>query len=210
MASFLTLNLIRFFDFYLALTFLLSTYVRYSQYEAIVRLLRAVPDRWPRLLRLVKDHHAIFLTWATVLPAVLALGLTLINMLACRLIWPHANVTVSDLRQMPVAMSFVFVFGLAMLGVDGYATFKVGKLDRLQLEVYFDQAEYWLRSWVTPVVHAFTFGYINPKKMVSVEVQKALVQASKLLNSTLWWVSLQVGLRIAFGLSLWLSFAIGA
>jgi hypothetical protein len=58
-------------------------------------------------------------------------------------------------------------------------------------------------------VKVFTFGYINPRQMVAVEVRKALVEASRLLNSTLWWVSAQVGLRIVFGLSLWLTYATG-
>jgi hypothetical protein len=208
MARIWTLNLIHFFDFYLALAFLISTYLRYQQYEAVVRLVRALPERWPRLLRLVRNHHAIFLTWATVLPALLALGLSLVNMLACRLIWPHANVTVGDLAELHIALPLVATLGLAMFGVDLYATFKVGKLDRGQLEVYFDQAEYWLRSWVAPVVRVFTLGYVNPRKMVAVEVRKALVEASKLLNVTLWWVSVQVGLRIAVGLSLWSTFAL--
>jgi len=43
--------------------------------------------------------------------------------------------------------------------------------------------------------------------MVDVEVQKALVEASKLINSSLWWVAAQVAMRIAFGLSLWFSYA---
>jgi hypothetical protein len=204
-----SLNLIRFFDFYLALAFLLSTFMRFQQYEAIVRLVRALPERWPRLLRLLRQHHAIFLTWPTILPAALALLLSLTHMLAYHLIWPHAKVTVSSLAQWPGELVVVACLGLAMLGVDVYGILKVGKIDRPQLEVYFDQAEYWLRSWVAPVVHVFTFGYVNPRKMVSVEVHKALLQTSKLLNSTLWWISLQVGLRIAFGLSLWLSFALG-
>jgi len=200
-------NLIHFFDFYLALAFLLSTYMRYQQYEAIIRLVRALPERWPRLLKLVRQHHAIFLTLPTVLPAMLALVLSLTHMLACRLIWPHANVTVSSLAQWPGQLVVVACLGLAMLSVDVYGILKVGKINRPQLEVYFDQAEYWLRSWVAPVVHVFTLGYVNPRRMVSVEVHKALLQTSKLLNSTLWWISLQVGLRIAFGLSLWLAFA---
>ena len=96
---------------------------------------------------------------------------------------------------------------IGMLVVDLYGTFRVGKVDRSLLEKYFDQAEYWLRSWAAPVIHVFTFGYINPRKMVNEEVRKALLEASRLLNSTLWWVSMQVSLRIAFGLGLWLSWA---
>jgi hypothetical protein len=204
------LNLIHLFDFYLAMLFLVSTYLRVRQYEAVVRLVRAVPERWPKLFQLVKDHHTVFLTWATVLPALLALGLSVIHMLACRLVWPHAQLTLRQLGDLWLAVPWVSLFGVAMLVFDAYATWTVGDVDRGLLEKYFDQAEYWLRSWVAPVVHVFTLGYVNPRRMVAVEVQKALLEASQLVNSTLWWVTVQVGLRIAFGLSLWLSYALSA
>jgi hypothetical protein len=201
------LNLIRFFDFYLMLAFMVSTAMRLRQYEAIVRLVRGVPERWPRLLKLVKQHHAILLTWKTMLPAVVALGLSLLHMLVCRSVWPQATLTVDRLLQLTFAVPFVAISGITMFAIDLYATFRVGTIDRSLLETYFDQAEYWLRSWAAPVVHVFTLGYISPRRMVTVEVRKALVQASQLLNSTLWWVSVQVGLRIAFGLAVWLTYA---
>src|SRR5579871_2740677 len=141
------------------------------------------------------------------LPALLALGLYLLHSLACRLIWPHAELTVRGLAELPVAVPIVAGLGIAMLVVDLYVTFTVGEVDRRLLERYFDQAEYWLRSWVAPVVQVFTLGYVNPRRLVTVEVRKALAEASRLLNVTLWWVSGQVGLRIAFGLSLWLAYA---
>ena len=58
------------------------------------------------------------------------------------------------------------------------------------------------------VLRVFTLGFVNPRRMVAVEVQKALLEASRMLNSTLWWVTVQVGLRIAFGLALWLTWAL--
>jgi hypothetical protein len=207
MAGFGNLNLIHLLDFYLMLAFLVSTYLRFRQYRAIVGMAVAVPGRWPRLFQLVRKHRTIFLTWSTVLPAMLALSLCLLNMLACRLVWPQANLTVAQLGGMWPALPAVALLGTAMLGVDVYATFNVGTVDRQLLEKYFDQAEYWLRSWVAPVVRVFTLGYINPRQMVAVEVRAALEAASRLLNSTLWWVSVQVGLRLAFGLSLWLTYA---
>src|SRR5262245_38787058 len=91
MAGLYALNLIHLFDFYLMLLFLISCYVRIRQYSAVVALVRAVPGRWPRLFQLVKQHRTVFLTWTTVLPAILALGLSLIHMLLCRLVWPQAN-----------------------------------------------------------------------------------------------------------------------
>jgi hypothetical protein len=201
------LNLIHFFDFYLAVAFLVSTALRVSQYRAIVGLVRAVPSRWPNLFKLVKEHGTIFMTWTTVLPAALAFLLSVIHMLACRLVWPQAHLTVADVGAHWPSLVAVVLLGTAMLGVDGYGTFRVGEVDRALLQKYFDQAEFWLRSWTAPVVRFFTLGYVNPRKMVAVEVRKALVEASKLINTTFWWVSIQTGLRVAFGLALWLTYA---
>jgi hypothetical protein len=94
-----------------------------------------------------------------------------------------------------------------MLAVDLYATFTVGEFDRNMMQKYLDQAEYWLRSWSAPVVRVFTLGFVNPRQMVAVEVRKALVEASRLINSTLWWGSAQVSLRVVYGLTLWLTYA---
>ncbi|HXG08459.1 MAG TPA: hypothetical protein VNK04_01590 [Gemmataceae bacterium] len=201
------LNLIRFFDFYLALAFLLSTALRIRQYRTVLGLLREVSGRWPRLFALVRQHRHIFLTWGTILPALVALALLVIHSLACRVVWPQANLTLGQLLQSWGA-AVVGLTGLAMLAVDVYGIWNVGELDRAELEKYFDQAEYWLRSWTAPVVRFFTLGYINPRQMVAVEVRAALLSTSRMLNTALWWVSLQTGLRIVFGLSLWLTYAL--
>jgi hypothetical protein len=103
----------------------------------------------------------------------------------------------------------VLPLGLAMFGVDLYTLMRVGAIPRSEMEKYFDQAEYWLRSHAAHVVRVFTLGFVNPRKMVAEEVRKSLEGASNLLNTTLWWVNLQVGLRFSFGLSLWLTWAVG-
>lgn len=207
------LNLIHLFDFYLVATFVLSTAQRIRQYLSILGLVGGFPSRWPRLLELVSQHRSIFLTWATLAPALLALGLWFVQLLASRLLWPEAGqpphgLTLARLGELPVAIPFIALFGLGMLAVDVYFILVVGKVDRPEMEKYFDQAEYWLRSWAAPVVKAVTFGFVNPRKMVATEVQNALLSASRLLNATLWWVVLQTGLRIAYGLSLWLTYAL--
>ncbi|MCI0688672.1 MAG: hypothetical protein L0Y54_15770 [Sporichthyaceae bacterium] len=202
------LNLIRFFDFYLALAFLLSTFVRIRQYRAALGLVFAVPERWPRLFQLVRQHQSILLTWGNLVPAAVALVLCVVHTLACRVVWPDATLTLGRLAHTGAAVPAVAMLGLAMLGVDVYGIWNVGELDRTELDRYFDQAEYWLRSWTAPVVRVVTFGYVNPRQMVAAEVQTALLSAGQLLNSTLWWVSVQTGLRIAYGLSIWLTFAL--
>ncbi len=207
------LNLILLFDFYLATTFLLSTANRIRQYGAVVALVRSFPGRWPRLLELVKQHRSLFLTWETIAPALLALVLIGLQMLASRLLWPEAGeppngLTIARLLHHPLAVPFVALFGLGMLAVDLYFILVVGEVDRRQVEPYLDQAEFWLKSWAAPVVRTMTLGFVNPRRMVAAEVQTALVSASKMLNVNLWWVVLQAGLRVAYGLSVWLTYAI--
>src|SRR5262245_11652646 len=122
MAGLGNLNLIHLLDFYLMLAFLVSTYLRFRQYQVIVGLAVAVPGRWPRLLQLVRQHRMIFLTWSTVLPGALALSLCLLNTLACRLVWPHANLTVKQLDGLWLALPVIALLGATMLAVDVYAT----------------------------------------------------------------------------------------
>jgi len=209
MSGLLQLSLIRFFGFYLAVLFLLGTLVRVRQYRTFLHLVRAMPGRWPRLLKLVRQHGHIFLTWGTVMPLALALALVLANWVASTLLWPEANdFTVARLLEAWRALPVVLACGAAMLLMDGYCCFVAGEVNQAEMEKYFDKAEYWLRSWTAPVVHLFTLGYINPRKMVAAEVRAALVSASQLLNSTLWWVVGQTGLRILFGLALWGTYAL--
>jgi hypothetical protein len=207
MSWFWNLNLIHCFNFYLGLTFLASTFMRINQYRAIIGLVRDFAGRWPKLFQLVRQHGHIFVTWSTAMPALVALGLFLVNLIASKAIWPHVDLTPASLFKHWLVLPLVITFGFGMLAFDIVGTFWVGEVDRVSMQKYFDQAEYWLSSWTAPVVHFFTLGHINPRKMVATEVQKSLVQASELINTTLWWVVVQVALRIAFGLSLWLTYA---
>jgi hypothetical protein len=207
------LNLLLLFDFYLAATFLLSTTARIRQYAAVLALVRSAPTRWPRLLDLMKQHRSIFLTWETIAPAALALVLLLAQMFASRLLWPDAGrpphgLTVARLLEHSLAVPVVGLLGLAMLAVDVYFIVAVAEVNRKEVEKYLDQAEFWLKSWAAPVLRTVTFGFINPRQMVAVEVQTALVSASKMLNTNLWWIVLQTALRIGYGLSLWLTYAL--
>lgn len=202
------LHLIRLFDFYLAAMFLIGTVVRIRQYRIIVALVVRFRGRWPKLSQLVTQHHSVFLTWGTVLPLILTLVLLLIHSVASRWLWPEADLTLGQVCTLWPAAIVVGICGLAMVAFDVYSLFQVSEIDRAGLEKYFDQAEYWLRSWTAPVVRVLSLGYINPRRIVGVEVRKALEQASQALNVTLWWTSIQTGLRILYGLALWLTYAL--
>jgi hypothetical protein len=203
MSGLANLNLIHFLDFYFMLMFVVGTMRRIGQYREVVHLVLKGPTRWPRLLRLVKAHRTIFFTWATLLPAILAFLLSVVQLMASRQLWPQANLTLAELSGLWSALIPILPLGLAMMGVDVYFVVAIGKFDRSEMEKYFDQAEYWLRSRTAHVVRIFTLGYINPRQMVGFEVRKALLEASQLLQVSLWWMTVQVGLRIAFGLALW-------
>ena len=201
MSAILHWDLIHLFNFYLAFVFLLSTYLRVRQYAALFRLVSEAH-------RIRLAYRTIFLTFGNLLPTLTALALFLANMLAARLVWPHAQLTIGRLLEIWPAVPFVLACGAAMLAVDIYATAWVTDIDRAQIEKYFDQAEFWLCSWTAPVVRVVTLGRINPRQMVNVEVRKALLDVSCTINNTMWWLAAQTGLRIAYGLSLWLTFAL--
>jgi len=205
-------NLMYFLDFYFSLMFIVGTYRRFSQYQNISKLAFGGPGRWPRLLKLIGEHHAIFLTWTTLLPLVLGLSLSVAQLIASRVIWPEAGkpphgMTLGLLVEYWPVLFLIVPFAGSMFGVDLYFLVRIGDFDRPQIEKYFDQAEYWLGSRAAHVVRAVTFGMINPRRMVADEVRKALIAAGNMLNTSLWWWNLQIALRFVFGLSLWLTWA---
>jgi hypothetical protein len=203
---------LRFLDFYFLFVFFVGSARRFEQYRHIVQLTVSGPGRWPNLLKLVREHRTIFFTVSTVLPGVLALILSLAQLIASRWVWPEAGrsphgLTVGRLLEMWPVLLLIIPLGSAMFAVDIYGLIAVGRIERDQMEKYFDQAEYWLRSRAAQVVRIFTFGYVDPRKMVNEEVRKALVVVTQMLNTNLWWITTQMGLRVCFCLSLWLTWA---
>jgi hypothetical protein len=208
MDGLLRMNLIRLFTFYLTAIFVVGTFRRLRQYRDAAELARGMPGRWPRVLKQIRKHWVMFLTWSTFRPAILAVTLIIVQMVCSRIIWPHANITLRDLGAdwwMPL---LVGLSAACMIGVDLYFVIRVGRIDREETERYLDEAEHWMTSWKAPVVRAFTFGYINPRQMVDTEVRKALEEGKGLLHRNLWWISVQAGLRVLFGLCLWISWAV--
>jgi hypothetical protein len=207
-----SLNLIHFLDFYFAFMFLVATWRRIGQYQSVARLVIAGPGRWPHLINLIRQYRTIFLTWSTVTPALMALALWLVQVIASRWIWPEAGtvnpLTIARLVELWPALFVVVPAAIAMFGFDFYGLYRVGQFDREQIETHLDQAEYWLKSKAAHVVRVVSFGYLNPRRMVATEVEKALLAVSDMLNYSLWWVTIQISLRVCFGVSLWLTWAV--
>jgi hypothetical protein len=203
-----TLNLISLFDFYLAAMLLLSTYRRFGVYHNFARIVLAFPGRWPKLIQLMGQHRSLFLTKAILRPLGFTAALMVVQMIASRVIWPMAHLTPANLLTEWWMIPAVVTTALAMLGVDVYFLIAVGNIDRAETEQYLDLAEHWLTTWKAPLVRAVTFGRIDPRRMVGEEVRKSMAEIGRLIGQTLWWMTLQLATRIAFGLSLWVAWAL--
>lgn len=202
-----TLNLLEAFNYYLILAFVVSVGVNFRTYRAVLGLVVASSSRWPKLLALVNKHRTIFLGWPMLLATGLAFALMLGNSLAIHLVWSSASVTFQELRGTPLAFAFIILCGLLMLFLDGKAMFSMAQVDRTAVEEKLDKAESWLESWVSPALRIVTFGFVNPRKIVGAKVQKVLVDANWILIGGMWRMSLRIGMRLVFGLTIWLTWA---
>ncbi|MBN9119675.1 MAG: hypothetical protein J0I06_11055 [Planctomycetes bacterium] len=201
------LNLIRVFDFYVTLMFVISLVRRWTVYVGAIRLLIAVRGRWPKLIQRLSEHSSLILNRAFFRPALLALGLTVTQLVASRVIFPQAMLTGEQLQTEWWWTLVILVPLVPMIAVDVYFVVRVGKFDHDETVKYFDQAEGWL-GWKGPLVRALTLGIVNPRKMVDDEVKKNLTEYQSTLQASLWWVSVQIGLRLCFGLTLWAVWAV--
>jgi len=208
MDGLLHINLIRLFGFYLAATFLIGIVRRLQLYSASASLVLSLPGRWPRVFELIRGHRLMFLTGSTLRPMAMTLILMVVYMTASRAIWPHANISMNDLAAEWWMIPVVAVPFAGMLFIDTLAMVRVGRLDEAATIKSLDEAEHWLGSWKAPVVSALTFGWIRPRQIVHTEVEAALRAGQELLTWSLRWMSMQYGFRIAFGLSLWLAWAV--
>jgi hypothetical protein len=200
-------NLIRVFDFYLAMMFLISLVRRWEVYFDALRLLVVVHGRMPRLLQRLAEHQSLLLNRSFFRPALTAFGLTVVQMVCSRLLWPYAVLTLPELREDWWLIPVLCVPLVPMLAVDLYFIVRVGRFDRDETVKYLDQAENWL-GWKGPVVRALTLGYVDPHKMVDEEMRKSLAELGTTVRASLWWVAAQIALRVTFGLTLWLVWAL--
>jgi hypothetical protein len=198
-----SINFLRLLEAYLVLCFVLTVYRRYSYYHAIQQLVVAFPARWPRVLRLLLEHKGVLLTWRTLRPTLVALALLLANSLALNVIWRGATVTPAMLGQQWLGMVLAAGFAVPMLALDLTTLLAPRALDRAAVEKQLDEAEYWLGSWLSTAVRVFTLGRVDPQRTVREKVCRALEEAVLDLNRAMWWWALQIGLRLAVGLSLW-------
>jgi hypothetical protein len=202
-------NLIRIFDFYLMLLFIIGIVRRWSMYKNILILTFAAVIKQPNLIRRLHANKDLLLNKQTLLPFGLAFGLMVLQFVMSRLIWPEATITIQDMTTHPWELVLMVALFVPMFCVDLYFLIQVGKIDRSEAVKQMDRAEHWLTSWQAPVVKILSFGKIDPRKMVDDQLRSGLTWFGSLLSWSMWWVVVQVGLRLAFGITLWLLWLLG-
>ena len=196
-------NVIRLFEFYLASMLVVGLARRYPVYLDTIRLVAAMPGRYPKLLLEVRRHGALLATAGVLRPLGLATALTATQFLVSRLIYPSAAITVAEVRD-SLGMSVLLVAAaIPMLLVDGYFLVRVGRFDRASTEGYLATAEGWLSGWRATAVRVATLGYFDPRRIVGAEVAKAVSALGGLVGWSAWWVAAQVACRLACGLTIW-------
>ncbi|CAN5199391.1 hypothetical protein BH11PLA2_BH11PLA2_53250 [soil metagenome] len=206
----MTLNLIRLFDFYLAVMLVLGLFRRWGVYRDVIILLFqfAMHGRWPRLLGRLNTHKKEVLNWRTARPLILVLVLMIVQFIASRLIFPQATVTFEDLCHPGWQIAVVLAAMIPMVAVDLYFVIRVGRFDHGETMKYFDQAETWAGTFRAKLVKTVTLGKVNPDRMVDEQVRDGLRQLGGTVSWAMWWVSAQVVLRLLFGLTLWTMWAV--
>jgi hypothetical protein len=206
----MTLNLIRLFDFYLALMFVLSLYRRWPVYADVIGLVWQFVrhGRWPRLLNRFNEHRGELLKAGLIGPTTLAVALMAAQFIASRLIFPQATITLAELAENPWARASVLLAVVPMLAVDLYFIIRVGRFDHAETIASFEEAEKWAGTYRARFVRTVTFGRVNPDRMVDEQVKDGLRALGATIVWAMWWVSVQVVLRLTFGLTLWTMWAL--
>jgi len=201
-----SLNLIALFDFYLAAMLVLGLYRRRQVYRDAILLGFSTFGRRKRLLGVVAEHKASLLSGEVLRPMFVALGLMLIQFILSRLVFPQAQLRVQEIEEPWWKLTLILGAFVPMVCVDVYFLIRVGRFSHTETSKYLDTAEKWLGKRGS-AVRVITFGVVNPRKIVGVEVQKNLKELGATVSWSMWWVTVQVLLRTTFGLTIWLLWA---
>lgn len=201
------INLIRLYDFYLLMMFVIGLLRRAGFYKDVVLVSIAAVLRQPNLVRRLGANRDVLMNWTTMRPIFFATLLLASQFVLSRLIWPDATLTGRDVSHSGWQSALLVALFLPMFAVDVYFLVRVGQIDRGLAHEHMARAEYWLAGWRGPAVRVVTFGYVNPRKMVDDQLRDGLVWFRGTMAWSMWWTTGQVGLRVLFGLAIWLLWA---
>jgi hypothetical protein len=195
------------YERYLILTFVLSVLIRFRQYQSNVRFAWQFPQQWPSVLEVIKQHSTIFLTWTTLLPVAITLGILLMHTLCYRVIWAEAAVSPAGLQSHGVVLACLIPISLWMVCLDLATLFRASQLDFAEIEKNLSKGEFALNSRAMSALRFATLGLFDPRKYVENRVADSLHGVRLALLAQLRRWSFHTAVRIAFGFLLWFGYA---
>ena len=99
----------------------------------------------------------------------------------------------------------VMIVGHAGAGILGHV---FTKPDHRRKGAYRHLMAHQMRDVSNRGFRVLTLGMVNPQRMVDEEVKKSLAEIGTTVRASLWWVSVQIALRVLFGLTLWTAWAL--
>jgi hypothetical protein len=199
------LNLIGMFELYLFLVFVLSSAIRFHHYRSNVAFVLQVPQRWPQMYSMIREHTGLFLRWTMIVPVSIALAVFLFYLLAYRLVWTEAVISWQELWADPLTAVQVTAVGCAMLALDLSALFGSSQWDYSSIEQNLTRGESALNSRSLKILRFLTFKRIDHEQIVRARVKGSLGYARLALIDQLRRQSVHTAVRIACGFLLWIA-----
>lgn len=198
-------NLLGMFELYLFLIFILSTAIRFHHYRSNVAFLVQVPQRWPQMYVMIKEHAELFKRWTMIVPIAITLAVFLFYFLAYRLIWTEAVINWHELWADPLTAIQVTAVGCIMLVLDFSSFFSSSQWDYNTIEQNLTRGESALKSRSLKILRVLTFNRIDHKQIVRSRVKDSLSFVRLSLIDQLRRQSVHTAMRIACGFLLWIA-----
>ena len=199
------INLLGMFELYLFLVFVLSTAIRFHHYRSNIAFLLQVPQRWPQMYSIIRDHTGLFFRWTMIVPMVITLTVFLFYFLAYRLIWTEAVISWQELWTDRLSAIQVTAVGGTMLTLDISALFASSQWNYNEIEQNLSRGESALKSRSLKVLRFLTFNKIDPEQIVRERVKDSLGYVRLSLIDQLRQQSVHTAVRIACGFLLWIA-----
>lgn len=201
------LNLLRLFEHYLLIVFLLSLAVRYQQYRSYLGFLWAVPEKWPSMYALIRKHTRVLLTWTMLIPAGIAFAIYAVHYVSLRWVWRESNVDLAQLSGHWEAALPLLLLGMAMLAFDLRSLLATSRVEFAEIEANLNKGEFALTSRTAKLVRFLSFRRLDASRIVEDRIADTMLSLRLVFLRQLRQQSFHTILRMAFGCLLWASWA---
>ncbi|QDT36086.1 hypothetical protein Pan189_04410 [Stratiformator vulcanicus] len=200
-------DLLSLYEYYLVLVLIVNVGLRLNYYRNCVAFAREFPDRWPRMLEIIKEHGVSAIDLSILVPVALAFAMALIHSICNHFVWGYATLPISEVFGHPLCG--ILIVGLAgvMLYNDWLVLRRTSTLDRAETDPVLNQGELASHPTIDWASRTFTFGRFSTRRMVEERVEETLTEhAAEMAERMKGWM-FRSAIRLAFGLTCWMVWA---